>query len=227
MERRLLGEPLNRALLWDAKRLGFSDAQIGTLADQSPGTVRAPPPRVGPAPGLQDGRHLRRRVRGRHAVLLRHVRAGERGRAADRREGRDPRLRPDPHRPGHRVRLLLGARRLGARIGRLPEHPDQQQPGDRQHRLRRLVPALLRAAGRRERASTSWRTSRRAATPPTRRSCSSSAARRPSTWPSRSTRPAPACSAAARRASTWPRTAASSRTWWSGWRSRSRPARRS
>jgi carbamoyl-phosphate synthase large subunit len=41
MERRMLGEPLNRALLWDAKRLGFSDAQIGTLSDQPPAQVRA------------------------------------------------------------------------------------------------------------------------------------------------------------------------------------------
>src|SRR5215203_4829505 len=41
MERRLLGEPLNRDLMWDAKRLGFADAQIGVLADQSAGQVRA------------------------------------------------------------------------------------------------------------------------------------------------------------------------------------------
>src|SRR5829696_396709 len=41
MERRLLGEPLNRDLMWDAKRLGFADAQIGVLADQSASQVRA------------------------------------------------------------------------------------------------------------------------------------------------------------------------------------------
>src|SRR5215216_1781149 len=41
MERRLLGEPLTQALLWEAKRLGFSDAQIGVLADQSASQVRA------------------------------------------------------------------------------------------------------------------------------------------------------------------------------------------
>ena len=41
MERRMLGEPLNRSLLWDAKRLGFSDAQIGTLSDQSAAHVRS------------------------------------------------------------------------------------------------------------------------------------------------------------------------------------------
>jgi len=41
MERRLLSEPLTPQLLWDAKRLGFSDEQIGTLADRLPEQVRA------------------------------------------------------------------------------------------------------------------------------------------------------------------------------------------
>ncbi|MCX5997075.1 MAG: carbamoyl phosphate synthase large subunit, partial [Chloroflexi bacterium] len=40
MERRLLSEPLNRDLLWDSKRLGFSDVQISTLADRLPEQVR-------------------------------------------------------------------------------------------------------------------------------------------------------------------------------------------
>ncbi|MCL5263659.1 MAG: carbamoyl-phosphate synthase large subunit [Chloroflexi bacterium] len=40
MERRLLHEELTRDLLWAAKRLGFSDAQIATLADRLPEQVR-------------------------------------------------------------------------------------------------------------------------------------------------------------------------------------------
>jgi carbamoyl-phosphate synthase large subunit len=40
MERRLLSEPLGRDLLWQAKRLGFSDVQISTLADRLPEQVR-------------------------------------------------------------------------------------------------------------------------------------------------------------------------------------------
>ncbi|MGA2158400.1 MAG: carbamoyl-phosphate synthase large subunit [Dehalococcoidia bacterium] len=40
MERRLLAEPLSRNLLWEAKRLGFSDSQVGTLADRLPDQVR-------------------------------------------------------------------------------------------------------------------------------------------------------------------------------------------
>ena len=40
MERRLLSETLTPRLLWQAKRLGFSDEQVGTLADRLPGQVR-------------------------------------------------------------------------------------------------------------------------------------------------------------------------------------------
>jgi len=40
MERRLLSEPLRPELLWEAKRLGFSDEQVGTLADRLPEQVR-------------------------------------------------------------------------------------------------------------------------------------------------------------------------------------------
>ncbi|MBI4318896.1 MAG: carbamoyl-phosphate synthase large subunit [Chloroflexi bacterium] len=40
MEHRLLHEALTRDLLWNAKRLGFSDVQIGTLADRLPEQVR-------------------------------------------------------------------------------------------------------------------------------------------------------------------------------------------
>ncbi|MCI0844018.1 MAG: carbamoyl-phosphate synthase large subunit [Chloroflexi bacterium] len=40
MERRLLGEELTRSLLKSAKRMGFSDGQVGTLADMLPEQVR-------------------------------------------------------------------------------------------------------------------------------------------------------------------------------------------
>ena len=40
MERRLLSEPLTPELLCEAKRLGFSDEQVGTLADRLPEQVR-------------------------------------------------------------------------------------------------------------------------------------------------------------------------------------------
>ncbi|MFC1958166.1 carbamoyl-phosphate synthase large subunit [Chloroflexota bacterium] len=40
MEKQLLSESLTPELLWQAKRLGFSDGQIGTLADRLPEQVR-------------------------------------------------------------------------------------------------------------------------------------------------------------------------------------------
>jgi carbamoyl-phosphate synthase large subunit len=40
MEKRLLKEILTPELMWEAKRLGFSDVQIGTLADRLPDQVR-------------------------------------------------------------------------------------------------------------------------------------------------------------------------------------------
>ena len=55
---------------------------------------------------------------------------------------------PEPHRPGHRVRLLLRPRRLRAEGRRVRDHHGQLQSGNRQHRLRHLRPALFRAADR-------------------------------------------------------------------------------
>lgn len=41
MERRLLNEPLHPDLLWQAKRMGFSDEIVGQLADRLPEQIRA------------------------------------------------------------------------------------------------------------------------------------------------------------------------------------------
>jgi carbamoyl-phosphate synthase large subunit len=41
MEKQLLSQPLTPDLLWEAKRLGFADTQIATLADRLPEQVRA------------------------------------------------------------------------------------------------------------------------------------------------------------------------------------------
>ena len=102
------------------------------------------------------GRHLRRGVPRAHALLLLRLGAPQRGRdevAARRaRVGRDPRLRPQPHRPGDRVRLLLRARRDDRARVRPRRGDGQLQPRDGLHRLRHLRPALLRAAHARGRA---------------------------------------------------------------------------
>ena len=77
-------------------------------------------------------------------------------RPSRRAQGRHPRLGPEPHRPGHRVRLLLRARQLRPARRRLRDGDGQLQPRDRLDRLRHQRPPLLRAAhprGRAERAS--------------------------------------------------------------------------
>ena len=104
------------------------------------------PARLGLAARLQAGRHLRRRVPGDHALPLLHLRPGGRERAGRPAQGGDPGLRPQPHRPGHRVRLLLRARRLRPARDGLRDGDGQLQPGDRLDRLRHLRPPLLRAA---------------------------------------------------------------------------------
>ena len=59
---------------------------------------------------------------------------------------RDPGLGPEPHRAGHRVRLLLRARRDDRARDRPRRRDDQLQPRDGVDRLRHLHPPLLRAA---------------------------------------------------------------------------------
>ncbi len=134
---------------------------------QDDGLLRRPPrhadrpqrilgPRRAPAPRrarrLQAHRHLRRRVRGPDPLHVLDLRGRARRLRRMRipplgpQQGRHPRRRPQPHRPGHRVRLLLLPRLLRADRRGLRDHHGQLQPRDRLDRLRHLGPALLRAA---------------------------------------------------------------------------------
>ena len=97
--------------------LGFSDAQLAHLLGCDEDEVRAARSSRGHA-GLQARRHVRGRVRGRDAVHLLDLRGRVRGRADRPPEGHDPGRRAEPHRAGHRVRLLLRARRVRARAKR-------------------------------------------------------------------------------------------------------------
>ena len=139
-------------LIREAKRNGFSDRQLAHLWDTDRGRGPPRPPAPGDRRRLQAGRHLRRRVRGGHALLLFDLRG--RGRGAGRRQAprRDPGRRPEPDRPGDRVRLLLLPGRLRPQGRRLRGGDGQLQPRDRQHRLRHVGPPLLRAADGRGRA---------------------------------------------------------------------------
>ena len=175
----------------------------------------------GPRPHLPLGRHLRRRVRGAHALLLLGARAqgaaGRRGAARRPRVGRHPRLGPEPDRPGDRVRLLLRARgddraRVGPRRG-----DDQLQPGDGLDRLRHLRPPLLRAADRRGRARRDRGRAARGRDRPVRRPDAAAAGEG-----ARGRRRA-RCSARRSTRSTSPRTAAASAPCCAGSRSPTRP----
>ena len=120
------------------------------------GAARAgarPRRRAGRRALLQVRRHLRGRVPRAHAVLLLGLGAARRPRGRARRapERRHPRQRAQPHRPGHRVRLLLRARRHDRPRVRPRRGDDQLQPRDGLHRLRHLRSPVLRAADARGR----------------------------------------------------------------------------
>ncbi len=165
---------------------------------QTPGLLRQPPrpPREGPGgrgarasqgrrhpARLQARGHLRGRVRVTHALSLLDLRARGRGGAHQPEEGRDPGQRPQPHRAGHRVRLLLLPRLLRLQGGGLRDHHGQLQPGDGVHRLRHLRPALLRAPGLRGRDERPREGEARGGRDPVRRADARCA------WPCPSTRP--------------------------------------
>ena len=128
------------------KRQGFADSDLARLAGCGESEIRVAPPRRLDRAGLQAHRHLRRRVRVVHAVSLQQLRPGVRSGADARTQGRHPRQRTEPHRPGHRVRLLLLSRGLRAARRRLRDGDGQLQPGDGVDRLRHGRPAVLRAA---------------------------------------------------------------------------------
>ncbi len=133
------------ALLRRAKGDGLTDARIAALLTCKEADLAASGARRRAA-HLQARGHLRRRVPGHDALPLLDLRRRGRERADGAQEGRHPRLRPQPHRPGDRVRLLLRPRRL--RVARAGDRggDGQLQPRDRLDRLRHLRPPLLRAA---------------------------------------------------------------------------------
>ena len=121
-----------------------------------------------PAARLRDGRHLRRRVRGRDAVLLRDLRRGRLARPR-RRRSRGPAalvIGSGPVRIGQGIEFDYCAVQAADTLRRrgLAGGDDQLEPGDRLDRLRRLVAALLRAARPRERPQRHRRRDARRAT---------------------------------------------------------------
>ena len=97
----------------------------------------------------------------------------------DRAERRHPRRRAQPHRPGHRVRLLLRPRRDDRPRVRPRRGDDQLQPRDGLDRLRHLGPPVLRAADARGRARRHRDRAARGRDRPVRRPDAAQARRRP------------------------------------------------
>ena len=121
-EARLAGAAGSGAGLAEAltavKRAGFSDDQIGQILGRTEAQVRQLRYAPRDQARLPHGRHLRGGVRRPDPVPLLHLRRRDRGARRRPAQGDHPWQRPEPHRPGHRVRLRLRARLVRA-FGRL------------------------------------------------------------------------------------------------------------
>ena len=149
MERRLLSETLTPALLLQAKRLGFSDQQVGTLSDMLPEQVRNLRIQLGIKPVYKTVDTCAAEF---EAVTPYYYSAYDQENEAlplPGEEGNCAGERSHSHRPGNRVRLLQRSCRGGAYPSRREEHYDQLQPGDSVHRFRCQRPVVFRAVGRR------------------------------------------------------------------------------
>ena len=138
-------EAVSSETLLRAKRCGISDAQLAKYLGRF-GTGRAREAQsVGSAGGLQSRGYLRGRVRKLHAVSLFELRNRLRSGPIRPPEGHDPGQRPEPHRAGNRVRLLLLPRLVRLAGAGLRIHHGELQSGNGLHRLRHQRPPLLRA----------------------------------------------------------------------------------
>ena len=134
------------------KAMGFSDKRLGKLTGTDAEPVMAKRRKLGVRPVFKRIDTCAAEFASPTAYMYSTYETPFAGKAADeaatvrQEEGHHPRRRPEPHRPGHRVRLLLLPCRLRAEGGRLRDHHDQLQSGDGVDRLRHLRPALFRAA---------------------------------------------------------------------------------
>ena len=145
----------DRAAFAQAKAMGFSDAQIAYLLKVPEAEVRAArlAQDLRPAFGAVDTcagefKAITPYFYSTHADSS--LRASPRRRAAEA-EDHGARRRPQPHRPGHRVRLLLLPRRVRAAEAGLRGHHGELEPGDGLDGLRYIRPPLLRTAHARRR----------------------------------------------------------------------------
>ncbi len=135
------GLPIDAPGLLRLKKMGFSDERLAQLSGKSVVETTFRREVLNVKPGVQAYRHLRRRVSLQHTLYVFLLRGRRDGTGRLRigshrpRQGGDPGRRPQPHRPGHRVRLLLRPCGLRPVRGRPRDHHGQLQPRDRFHRL--------------------------------------------------------------------------------------------
>ncbi len=151
LDGRTIDEPVEGRAAY-LKQSGFSDRRLAKLLGAKPAEVRKRRHRVERAPGLQARGHLRGRVRHQDGLHVLDLRGRVRSEPDQQQEDHGAGRRPEPDRPGHRVRLLLRARRARDARRRLRNHHGQLQSRDRFDRLRHVRPSVLRIADARRRA---------------------------------------------------------------------------
>ena len=134
------------------KRKGFADARLAELVGTDENAVRKLRRAFGVRPVYKRVDSCAAEFATTTAYLYSTYEGRVRGAADHARQDHRARRRPEPHRPGHRIRLLLRACRAGAARGRLRDHHGQLQSGDCLDRLRHLRSAVFRVGDARRRA---------------------------------------------------------------------------
>ena len=151
------GLPQSAPAMRRLKAMGFSDARLGKLAGMSTDAVTTRRRKLGVRPVFKRIDTCAAEFASPTAYMYSTYETPFAGAAAceaapsDKKKVDHPRRRAEPHRPGHRVRLLLLPRGVRAARRRLRDHHGQLQSGDGVDRLRHLGSPLLRAADRRGR----------------------------------------------------------------------------
>ena len=140
------------------KAMGFSDARLAVLTKRNEADVTKARRALSVRPVFKRIDTCAAEFASPTAYMYSTYEAPFAGAVADEAQPSDkkkvdhPRRRPEPHRPGHRVRLLLLPRLLRAARSGLRKHHGQLQSRNGVDRLRHLGSPLLRAAHARGRA---------------------------------------------------------------------------
>ena len=151
-----VGHGGNRAaeeLLREAKRIGTSDEQLAQIWKTTPAAVRhRSAPRHGIAPVFKRVDTCAAEFESFTPYMYSTYEDEDESEPTEQAEDRHSRQRPEPHRAGNRIRLLLLPCLLRAARRRLRNHHGQLQSGDGLDRLRHLRPPVFRAAHARRRS---------------------------------------------------------------------------